>query len=124
MNQDDVKRNLLSADQWLRMFLMVCYLVVAWVVGIVLVVVMVAQTLVVLITAELNLNLQRFGAITAGYLYQIVMYLVYATDEKPFPFSPLPSAEPEPRPEPGVEETIIVTDVITPDSDNGTQNQV
>lgn len=121
MNQDDVKRNLLSADQWLRMFLMICYLVVAWVVGIVLVVVMVAQTLVVLVTAELNLNLQRFGAITAGYLYQIVMYLVYATDEKPFPFSPLPSAEPEPVVE---EETIIVTDVIMPDADNGTQNQI
>lgn len=120
MNQDDVKRNLLSADQWLRMFLMVCYLVVAWVVGIVLVVVMVAQTLVVLITGELNVNLQRFGAITAGYLYQIVMYLVYGTDEKPFPFSPLPAAESEPT----VEETIVVAEVVTPDSDNGTQNQV
>ena len=120
MNQDEVKRNLLSADQWIRMLLMACYLVVAWVIGIVLVVVMVAQTLVVLITAELNLNLQRFGAITSAYLYQVVMYLVYGTDEKPFPFSPLPSAEPEPV----VEETIIVTDVITPDTDNGTQNQV
>lgn len=101
------------------MLLMICYLVVAWVVGIVLVVVMVAQTLVVLITAELNMNLQRFGAITAGYLYQIVMYLVYCTDEKPFPFSPLPAAEPEPT----VEETIVVAEVVTPDADNGTQNQ-
>jgi hypothetical protein len=119
MNQDEVKRNLLSADQWLRMLLMVCFLVVAWVVGIVLVVIMVAQTLAVLITGELNLNLQRFGAITAGYLYQIVLFLVYGTDERPFPFSPLPGAEPEPV----VEETVVVAEVITPD-DNGTQNQV
>lgn len=118
MNQDEVKRNLLSLDQWLRMLLMACYLVVAWVVGIVLVVIMVAQTLVVLITAELNANLQRFGAVAAAYLYQIVMYLVYGTDEKPFPFAPLPGAEPE-------EETVVVAEVVTPaaDTDNGTQHQ-
>jgi hypothetical protein len=117
INQDEVKRNLLSLDQWLRMLLMACYLVVAWVVGIVLVVIMVAQTLVVLITAELNTNLQRFGAVAAAYLYQIVIYLVYGTDDKPFPFSPLPGSEDDDEPAAG--------DVITPDTDtdNGTQNQ-
>ena len=121
MNQDEVKRNLLSLDQWLRMLLMACYLVVGWLVGIVLVVTMVAQTLVVLITAELNVNLQRFGAASAAYLYQIVIYLVYGTDEKPFPFSPLPSAETGAM----TDETIVVAEVITPDTDtdNGTQNQ-
>ncbi|HEY0962872.1 MAG TPA: DUF4389 domain-containing protein [Pseudomonadales bacterium] len=124
MNQDEVKRNVLSGDQWLRMLLMVCYLVVAWVVGIVLVVVMVAQTLVVLITAELNLNLQRFGAVTSAYLYQIVMYLVYGTDEKPFPFSPLPPAIVDAPGDESAEETIVVAEVVTPDTDNGTQNQV
>jgi len=117
MNQDEVKRNLLSLDQWLRMLLMAGYLVVAWIVGIVLVVTMVAQTLVVLITAELNVNLQRFGAGCAAYLFQIVSYLVYVTDEKPFPFSPLPATE--------IEETVVVAEVVSPDidTDNGTQNQ-
>jgi hypothetical protein len=91
MNQDEVKRNLLSLDQWLRMLLMAGYLVVIWVLSMVLLVIIVTQTLVVLITGELNLNLQRFGAISSAYLYQIVIYLVYGTDEKPFPFSPLPS---------------------------------
>lgn len=115
INQDEVKRNLLSLDQWLRMLLMACFLVVAWVVGLVLVLIMVAQTLVVLITAELNVNLQRFGAVTAAYLYQIVIYLVYGTDEKPFPFTPLPGA--------ATEETVVVAEVITPDkdTDHGTQ---
>ena len=121
MDQDEVKRNLLSGEQWLRMLLMIGYLVVAWVVGIVLVVVMVAQTLVVLITAELNLNLQRFGSVAAGYLYQIVMYLVYGTDEKPFPFSPLPAAVVVAEPP---DEAVVVAEVVTPDTDNGTQNQV
>jgi hypothetical protein len=98
MNQDEVKRNLLSLDQWLRMLLMACYLVVAWVLSIVLVVVMVAQTLVVLITAALNENLQRFGAHATAYLYQIVIYLVYGTDDKPWPFSPFPGQEAEAPP--------------------------
>lgn len=116
MNQDEVKRNLLSLDQWLRMLLMACYLVVAWLVGLVLVVIMVAQTLVVLITAELNVNLQKFGAIASAYLYQIVIYLVYGTDEKPFPFNSLPDTV----------EAATAADILTPDdddTDNGTQNQ-
>ncbi len=117
MNQDEVKRNLLSLDQWLRMLLMACYLVVAWVVGVVLVVIMIAQTLVVLITAELNTNLQRFGAVAAAYLYQIVIYLVYGTDDKPFPFSPLPGSEDD--------DVVTAADTLMPDedTDNGTQNQ-
>jgi hypothetical protein len=115
MNQDEVKRNLLSVDQWLRMLLMACYLVVAWVVGVVLVVIMVAQTLVVLITAELNVNLQRFGAVAAAFLYQIVIYLVYGTDEKPFPFTALPGTEDD---KPGADAMMPDTD-----TDNGTQNQ-
>jgi hypothetical protein len=114
LNQDEVKRNLLSLDQWLRMLLMACYLVVAWVLGIVLVVIMVAQTLVVLITAELNVNLQKFGAISSAYLYQIVIYLVYGTDDKPFPFNSLP----------GVDDAAAATEILDPDdTDNGTQNQ-
>lgn len=117
MNQDEVKRNLLSLDQWLRMLLMACYLVVAWVVGVVLVITMVAQTLVVLITAELNINLQRFGAASAAYLYQIVIYLVYGTDEKPFPFTPLPVTD---EVMPDTDNVIIMPDT---DTDNGTQNQ-
>lgn len=123
MNQDEVKRNLLSLDQWLRMLLMAGYLVVAWILSIVLVVIMVAQTLVVLITGELNANLQRFGAISTAYLYQIVIYLVYGTDDKPFPFSPFPGGDAD------EDETHPVSSADVPvsgadDPDQGTQNQV
>lgn len=120
MNQDEVKRNLLSLDQWLRMLLMVGYLVVAWILSIVLVVIMVAQTLVVLITGELNANLQRFGAISTAYLYQIVIYLVYGTDDKPFPFSPFPGGDMDEDDAPVASSAPVPGDE---DSDNGTQNQ-
>ncbi|MEY4642551.1 MAG: hypothetical protein RLZZ227_2545 [Pseudomonadota bacterium] len=123
MNQDEVKRNLLSLDQWLRMLLMAGYLVVIWVLSMVLLVIIVTQTLVVLITGELNLNLQRFGAISSAYLYQIVIYLVYGTDEKPFPFSPLPGAEEDDDDD----DIPVVVDVEVVDTDPkspGTSNQV
>lgn len=124
MNQDEVKRNLLSLDQWLRMLLMVGYLFVVWVLGMVLLVIMITQTLVVLITGELNANLQRFGAIATAYLYQIVIFLVYGTDDKPFPFAPFPGGDVD---EDETPPTVASADAPVPGDagpDQGTNNQV
>lgn len=122
MNQDEVKRNLLSLDQWIRMLLMAGYLLVVWVLGLVLLVIMITQTLVVLITGELNTNLQRFGAIATAYLYQIVIFLVYGTDDKPFPFAPLPGGDVEDDDVPAATAAAPVDDSDNPDP--STHNQV
>jgi hypothetical protein len=124
MNQDEVKRNLLSLDQWLRVLLMAGFMVVVWVLSLVMLVIIVTQTLVVLITGEVNLNLQRFGAVSSAYLYQIAINLVYGTDQRPFPFSPLPGAENDDM---EVEEVTVVVDVPVTDIDSpasGTNPQV
>jgi hypothetical protein len=117
MNQDEVKRNLLSVDQWIRMLLMAGYLLVAWVLSLVLVVIMV--------TGELNANLQRFGAIATAYLYQIVIFLVYGTDDKPFPFSPLPGGDTDEDDAPATTAAAHVDEPASgnDDPDQGTQNQ-
>lgn len=90
MLQDDVKENLLSSKIWLRILLMAGFMLAVWVVSMVVMVVMIVQTVTVLITGERNPNLQRFGALSAAYLYQVVNFLVFGTDEKPFPFTPFP----------------------------------
>lgn len=93
MTQDEVKANLLSSTQWLRMLIMVGFGLAVWVVGLVLTVVTITQTVIVLVTGQANVNLQRFGAVAAAYLYQAVNFLVYGTDDKPFPFAPFPDLE-------------------------------
>ena len=40
----------------------------------------------VLFTGETNRQLQQVGQSIASYLYEIVRYLTFNTDDKPFPF--------------------------------------
>jgi hypothetical protein len=109
MNQDDVKNNLLAPAQWLRILLMAGYLLAVWVLGMLLLVIIITQTLTVLILGEPNENLRRFGVLCAAYLYQVVNFLVYGTEEKPFPFSPFPGGDDEEAP-PAPAETPAATE--------------
>lgn len=93
MNQDEVKNNLLAPAQWLRMLIMAGFVLAAWVVWLVVVVLMITQTVTVLITGEPNANLKHFGLVTSAYLQQIISFLVYGTEVRPFPFAPFPECD-------------------------------
>jgi hypothetical protein len=95
MNQDQIKANLLSVSFWVRLLFMAVYAVALWVVWILLTVICLLQTLIVLVTGEVNDNLQRLGTQTAAYLHQIIRFMIFATEAKPFPFDTFPSGESE-----------------------------
>jgi hypothetical protein len=90
MNQDQIKQNLLSPDAWLRILLMAGFAVAAWLTLTVLGVIVLVQAVLVLITGYPNVNLQRFGLVAGAYLFEIVQFLLYNTEDKPFPFAPFP----------------------------------
>jgi hypothetical protein len=90
MNRDEVKNNLLAPAQWLRILIMAGFILAAWVASLVLVVVMITQTVTVLIAGGPNHNLRQFGLVASAYLHQIVSFLVYGTEDRPFPFAPFP----------------------------------
>lgn len=90
MNQDQIKANLLSTTFWIRMVFMLIFALVLWALWFVVIVICVVQTVIVMITSEVNPQLQKLGGIAANYLGQIVSFMVFATEDKPFPFSPFP----------------------------------
>jgi hypothetical protein len=92
MNQEQIKANMLSTTFWIRMLFMVIFALVLWALWLAVIVICVVQTVIVLITGEINDQLQKLGAIAANYLSQIVSFMVFATEEKPFPFSPFPES--------------------------------
>jgi len=93
MNQDQIKQNLLSGDTWLRILFMAGFAVAVWITMMVLVVIIVAQLLIVLVVSSPNPNLQRFGLLAGAYLFETLQFLLYNTDDKPFPFAPFPDPE-------------------------------
>jgi hypothetical protein len=90
---DNIIDNLKQPSVWVRIILMVAFAVVLYPVFLVLLVLMIAQMLFVIITGESNANLRSLGVALSVYIFQIVQFMSYVTDVKPFPFSDFPKAE-------------------------------
>lgn len=87
---DEIKDNILSPSQWLRILFMVMYGFVCWVLGIVFVCLVIVQALFNLVTGKSNENLKQASHNLTLYFYQVLGFLTYCVDEKPFPFMPFP----------------------------------
>ena len=79
-----------NSNSWLRILLMFGYLVVLYVIAPLAVVIMIAQTLFVFASGSPNSNLVIFGEALAEYIKQIIDFLFYKSNTKPFPFAPFP----------------------------------
>lgn len=84
---EEIKKNILSPYQWVRILYMAFYAVACWVLLFVLPVIIICQVIISLITGDDNRNLRDFGKSLSDYFHQAMNYLVYATDEKAWPFS-------------------------------------
>jgi len=78
---------------WIRGLFMGVVMVVLHVCGTVLFVVTAIQFVVMLLGDTPNPRLVSFGRSLGGYLQQSANFLVFATDDMPFPFSDWPSGD-------------------------------
>lgn len=91
-----VEKNLKSRSTWLRLLFMAAYCLIVSVAGMVGSIVVLLGFLWVLFTGEVNRQLQQAGQGLAAYFFEIIRYLTYNTEDKPFPFGgEWPSAEQE-----------------------------
>jgi len=91
--QSELKVRLLSAEHWLRFVFMVLFAVVAGVASYVVAVLIIIQFLFALVTGKGEERLKAFGGSLSKYLFQILQYLTYNSEEKPYPFNDWPVAE-------------------------------
>jgi len=90
MDNAQLKHNLTSADHWLRLLFMVLFVILLEIAGVVMLAAIVLQFLFAIISGGPNDNLRRLGSQIASYIYQVLQFLIYNTEEKPFPFSDWP----------------------------------
>ena len=92
---DDIKENLKSSDTWTRVLYMVLFVVLYSLAEIVLTAVIVFQLLLVLFTASKNARLLKLGQSLSTYIYQVLSYLSFNSDYKPYPLGAWPNGEPK-----------------------------
>ena len=81
-----IEQNLKSRTTWLRLlFMCLCALLIS-LASFVGSVVVVLGFLWVLFNGEVNRQLQQTGQSIASYIYEIVRYLTFNSESKPFPF--------------------------------------
>ena len=92
----DLEKNVKKKSTWLRLVFMIA-MGIAWsIAGFVTSVVIVANFLYVLFTGKTNDKLTEFGQSLATYLYQIVRFMTFNTETRPFPVdAEWPSAKEE-----------------------------
>ncbi|HEY8941814.1 MAG TPA: DUF4389 domain-containing protein [Cellvibrio sp.] len=92
MDNEQLKSNLTSSKHWLRLVFMLLFAAVLQLASLVMWVLVIIQFLFSLITGEDNQHLRRFGHSLSTYIYDVLKFLCYSSEEKPFPFADWPTS--------------------------------
>lgn len=95
MDNEELKHNLTSGSHWMRLIYMVLFALLLEIAGFVMLAVVALQFLFSIISGRANDNLRRLGDQIASYIYQTLQFLIYNTEEKPFPFAEWPESDVE-----------------------------
>jgi len=93
--EDEMKERLTSRDLWTRALYMVLFVIAYSVAEIVLTLLVVFQFFAILFTGNANTSLLKLGHNLSAYIYQILQFETFNTEQKPFPFSDWPDDTPE-----------------------------
>ena len=89
----DVKEKLKNSDTWLRGFFILVFGVVFYFLYGIIWLLIVFQFVAKLFTGNLNERLAQFSSTLTGYAMQILLYMTFQSDERPFPFSSFPAGD-------------------------------
>ena len=95
--KSQIEEHLTERSTWLRLLFMLLFGFIFWLASMALGIIVLIQFLHVLFSGERNEILSRSSSQLGRYFGEIIDYLTYASDERPFPFSEWPDA-PEDKP--------------------------
>ena len=86
----DIKNNVKNTDTWLRGFFILIFGVIFYFLYGLIWLLVIFQFVTKVITGGLNSNLEQFSTKMTCYAMQILNYITFQSEERPFPFSPFP----------------------------------
>jgi hypothetical protein len=95
-----LKENVTARTTWIRGLFILLFAAIYSVAEILIVAVVIFQFLSTLLTAHNNAQLLRLGRGLAEFVRQVLLFVTYNTEDKPFPFGPWPDADGKAAPSP------------------------
>lgn len=90
----DIKENAKNIDVWTRGLFILIYAVIFYFLFGLIWLVVIFQFFIKLITGQLNRPLLDFSDSLNRYVSQILLYVTFKSEQRPFPFSPWPGGDP------------------------------
>ncbi len=87
----NMKENAKNVDTWIRGVFIIVFGVIFYVLYIVIWLLVVLQFLTKVLTGELNRNLSDVSRNLTNFASQILLYITFQSEERPFPFSAWPA---------------------------------
>ncbi len=81
------RSNLGRSDVWMRILYMLLFVVVYSVVEVIVIAATVFQLGFVLVSGDRNARLQNFNESLSRYVYDVLRFIMFVSDSKPFPFT-------------------------------------
>jgi len=91
--EPELKNNLRKRQTWLRGVYMLLFIVIYHVAEFVIGAVVLLQFLFTLFSGNTNLQLLRFGQNLSQYVYEILRFLTFNSEDMPFPFRDWPASD-------------------------------
>ncbi len=87
MTTNNWRSNLGRGDVWMRILYMLLFVVVYSVVEVIVIAATVFQLGFVLVSGDRNARLQNFNESLSRYVYDVLRFIMFVSDSKPFPFT-------------------------------------
>jgi hypothetical protein len=94
----ETKTHLKRQSTWMRLLYTILFAIIFNIAEFVIVVIFVIQFLSKLFTGRVNEKLQGLGQNVGAYVYEIILFFTFHSDDMPYPFGPWPSAAPSAEP--------------------------
>lgn len=91
---DEIKQNIKDRNTWLRGLYMLLFLVFYGVAKVIIFTIIIFQFILSLLTGKVNERLVKLGQSLSTYLYQILTFLTFNSDQHPYPFGAWPKGAP------------------------------
>ena len=94
---DEIKQNIKEKSTWLRGLYMILFLIFYSVAKVIIFTIIAFQFILSLLTGKTNERLVKLGQSLSTYIYQIMTFLTFNSEEHPYPFGAWPSGQPKIR---------------------------
>ena len=93
MNEHSWKDKLLHKSKWVRALFMIFFVLISFFIKLIVWFITAFQLIMVLFTDKPNKRLIEFSQSLSLYAYQIIRFLTYISEKKPYPFDHWPHSE-------------------------------